>query len=426
MKKDRRAETGDRKVRRENRTANAAAAAIECSEMVTPNAVVLSEVPADGWYLISPYGEFSRPDNDLQVQVFRREQAEEVVRTFNSLAGRAGRYFKNMWHGLGSTGSAPIFEGHADADPKRWRTMNVLAASTELRADDEGLWGLITWNADALARRTQEVGPLKPSPLFWHEPPDDQGRVYPALLESIGLVRFPNIRTAPVWTQNAAPTPPDPTNENNNMTFTEQQVRELCRALGLPESAAAAAVISAATTANAAVATLAERETALTTANAAKAGVDTELATTKSQLTTANASVQTLTSERDTLRTANAALSSQVEVLATGIVSVAEKRGAITPAEREAYKGRLTTANSAAATLTELETRKAMNTTPVEINGNRVDLSTANARVDALQAAVAKRMSDEKIDYDTAFAAVQKDPNFAPLFVAMKDPTRRD
>jgi hypothetical protein len=402
------------------RTANAALE-LECSELISPNAVTLAATPEDGWYLICPYGEFPRPNGD-GVQIFQREQADEVVRTFNSMGGLAGRFFKNMWHGLGRKSTVPAFEGHADADPKRWRTMNVLAEASEVKADADGLWGRISWNAANLAARTQERGPLKPSPIFWHQPPDAQGRVFPALLESIGLVQHPNIRTAPQWTANAASTlDGSPSAETTNKTtdpMNEAQLKELRLSLGLPETADAAACITAARTANAAAQQLTERESTLQTANSAKATLET-------QLSTANASVGTLTTERDGLRTANAALTTEVETLRKGVLDLAEKRGALTPAERPAYEAKLSTANSQAPTLTELQTRKALNTTSVEINGNRIDVTTANARQSALTIAVEGRMKADSCDYDTAYGRVKSDPSFAGLFAAMQDPTKQ-
>ena len=63
----------------------------------------------------------------------------------------------------------------------------------------------------------------------------------------------------------------------------------------------------------------------------------------------------TITTERDTLRTERDASSTANATLITGLLDLAEKKGAITPAERDAYKGKLSTANSAAATATELQ-----------------------------------------------------------------------
>jgi hypothetical protein len=63
-----------------------------------------------------------------------------------------------------------------------------------------------------------------------------------------------------------------------------------------------------------------------------------------------------------------------------------------------------------------------LNTRHIELNGNRLDITTANSRAEALSTVVAKRMADFKEDYDTAFAKVQKDPALKPLFDAMQQP----
>ena len=109
---------------------------------------------------------------------------------------------------------------------------------------------------------------------------------------------------------------------------------------------------------------------------------------------------------------------------------LAQKTGAVTPAERADFDTKLTTANSRETTLAEIigaqgkPARKAMNTQAVEINGTRLDISTANARQDALQTAVGKRMKQDECDYDTAYARVKGDKNFAGLFAAMQDPAK--
>ena len=50
--------------------------------------------------------------------------------------------------------------------------------------------------------------------------------------------------------------------------------------------------------------------------------------------------------------------------------------------------------------------------------------ATANARCAALQRAVRRRMREESIDYDTAFARCFADPALAHITSAMRDPTR--
>ncbi len=371
---------------------------------------------ADGeWALISPYGDHASPDGSY-TQRFSREQAEKVVKTWNSITGTAARAFKNVMHGLGARFSTPVWEGHPETDKQRWPKEKLLAEITDIRTGNDGLEGRVTWNARGATKRA--AGALYPSPLWWHWPPSGEPpSVFPELLESVGMVATPNISSVPAWTQNGAF---DPSSNLASQSEAENQEtktanimdrNKILTLLGLAADATDeqidAALKGVGTTAN-----------ALQTANAAKVGLETQLATANTARAESETKVTALTGERDQLTTANAAL-------VKGVLDLAEKRGAITPAERADFQARVTTANTAAAALTELQTRKAMNTQAVEINGNRIDLSTANARADALETAIAQRMKDGSLTRDQAFAKCQVDPNLAGLFGAMKDPTRK-
>ncbi len=383
---------------------------------------------ADGeWALISPYGDHTAPDGSY-TQRFSQEQADKVVKTWNSITGTAARAFKNVMHGLGAKFTTPVWEGHPETDKQRWPKEKLLAEITDVRTGTEGLEGRVTWNAKGAAKRA--AGPLYPSPLWWHWPPSGEPpSVFPELLESVGLVTTPNISSVPAWTQNAGVYDPflnldsresteGVTDPNHNNTANQMDKKKIIEMLGLGADATddqiEAALKGAGTTAN-----------ALQTANAAKVDAEAKLADATTKLTTANTTISTLTVERDQLKTANSGLSTANEALVKGVLDLCEKRGAITPAERQGFQDRIATANTAEAALTELQTRKAMNTEAVVINGNRVDLSTANARADALEAAIAKRMKDENLTRDQAFGKCQADPTLAGLFGAMSDPTRK-
>jgi hypothetical protein len=420
------------------RTANTAVAespaglVFDCA--TTANA--LPEQLADGWHVLAPFGEFPEPGGRY-VQVFGASQADAMIRSWNSIAGRSFRWLKNVRHRLKPSLSMPIFDAppgacHPDLDPSDWSKLPIVGEVTELRATANAIEGKVLWS-DSARRGDRERGPLHPSINWWHDRPDAAGRVYPEHVESVTLTRTPNIRTVPAWTANAdlsairnpqseiAPTLPGTSPEENQQhtqPMNQEQLNALRKSLGLPETADPAACITAATTANAALATLAERDAALNTANSTVSTLNTERDTLRTQH-------GAITTERDTLKTANTALNAERDAITVGILDVAEKRGIITPAEREAFKTRISTANTAADALKELATRKpAMNTQSVEINGTRLDLSTANARQGALQDAVAKRQKADDCDYDTAYARAKADPNFSALFAAMQDPAK--
>lgn len=394
------------------RTANSAGPRLSAA-VSTANIATLA---SGSWAVIAPYGEHPSPDGSY-VQHFDRDRAEKMVSTWNSITGKAARLFKNMWHGLGPKYSTPVWDGHPETDQKRWPVEKLIAGITDLRAGESGLEGLLTWNAKGASARAK--GPLYPSPLWWHEPAaGDPPTVYPELLESVGLVSTPNISGVPAWTHNANFAGNPQAENQTNDPMNEQQMKELRKALGLPETADAAACITAAITANTSAAQLTERNNALTSANSAK--VDLE-----KNLNTANGQVSALTTERDQLKTTNGALTTERDSLRKGLLDLAIKKGAITPAERETFETKLATANGAEEVVKELPERKAMNTQAVEIRGDRVDVSTANARSSAVKSAVDRLMKDG-LDYDQAYAAVKADPQFAGVFGAMKDPTRKD
>jgi hypothetical protein len=420
----------------------------------------IAEVADGGWAVIASYGEHPSPDGRY-VQHFDRPQAEAVVQTWNSIPGTAVRWFKNLAHGLGLKYSAPVWDGHPDDGGARCSKEKLLAEITDLRTGNDGLEGRVKWNTAGTAARPR--GPLFPSALWWHWPPSGEPpTVYPEVLESVGLVRTPNISGVPAWTQNASALPSpvkcggcgkdfdycarpevamgavacphcgarvdqngnplagNPQAENqtqNNMN--KEQLEALRRALGLTDAADPNACIQAAIAANAALANL-------TTANSAKAEAE-------KTLSTANATIEQLNRERDDIKakhgvltTENSALKTANATLVKGVLDVAEKRGVITPAERGGFETRITTANTAADALKELETRKpALNVTAIELNGNRMDISTANARQTAFDAAVAKRIKDDNCDRDTAFARCLADPALKALTDAMADPTKK-
>lgn len=394
----------------------------EAAEMQLSPAVSTANIAAvaDGdWALIAPYGDHPAP-NGAYVQHFDRGQAEKIVGSWNSISGLALRLTKNALHGRIGKSSAPVWDGHPETDKARWPKEKLLAEITDLRAGDDGLEGCVTWNSKDPARRTP--GPLYPSAWWFHWPPSgDPPVVYPEILASVGLVRQPNISGVPAWTHNARlgdhPLAGDPQAENqNDNIMNEKEIMALRKALGLPESADFSAILTSANAAQAAVATI-------STANSAKADAETKLTTANAKvdqlttdLATANGKVGTLTTERDTFKTANGALTK-------GILDLAEKRGIIAPADRSAFETRIATANTAADAFKELAEKKpALNTTHVEINGNRIDITTANSRQQAFDSAVSKRMKDEGCDRDTAFGKCLIDPALAGLVNAMKSP----
>ena len=259
-------------------TANSAAApAAElcATEITSANAMVSGrEVPADGWFLASPFGDFPAPDGSY-VQSFHEAQAADVISTWNSMPAKTFRFVKNMKHFRKARLTAPIFEAaplreHPDMDHTNWGPLRDLASFDAVRATPAGLEVQVTWNTEHM--QTREEGPLYPSIKWWHNPADASGRVYPAHIESITLTRTPNIRSVPAWTANTPfpGTPPDE-NQNQNMKHRDQ----LIALLGLKTDATDDAIQSSLDAHGAKATTPA---TALTEANSATAQLETSSA----------------------------------------------------------------------------------------------------------------------------------------------------
>lgn len=395
------------------KTANTAEGEMQLSAIMSANAANLAGIADGDWGLISPFGEHPSPDGSY-VQKFSREQADKVVATWNSITGTAARVFKNLWHGLGAKNTCPVWDGHPETDKKRWPITKLLAEITDLRVGESGLEGRLTWNAKGDGARTR--GPLFPSSLWWHWPPaGNPPAVFPELLESVGLVSHPNISGVPAWTHNStlASQMEAQSTQNKESTMLKKLIEKLGLKAEATEDQVTDAVAALQSTAN-------SNAASLTTANAAKADLETQLTTANGKVTALEGEKVGLTTEVANLTTANAALTD-------GILDAFEVAGKITPAQRPEAKAKFT-ANGAqpAAVITELKEKKpAMNTQALELNGKRIDISTANARQAALESAVSTRMKADGVDYSTAFARVQADPEFKQLFEAMSDPTKK-
>jgi len=411
-------------------TANSAD--LRLTAFISSNAPDVSSVADGEWMEIAPYGDFLSPDGSY-VQKFHKEQAEKVVATWNSVTGVFSRLCKNMWHRLGRKTSVPVWDGHPDGDALRWPKESLLAEVTDLRAGATALEGMVSWNT-ANAARTR--GPLYPSPKWWHYPPSGNPRaVYPELLESIGLVPTPNIKSVAAWTANQALDPfasadgsasqeAEAAATVNSQNQTKNHMKKFAIALGLAETATEteidAALMALRNTANSGSGLLSTANATIATLTTERDTAATALSTANAQLAERNTTIGALTTERDGLLGEKGALTTANAALIAGILDVAEKRGLITPAQRPGFLTRLSTANTAADAITELkEGKRKLNVDPVEINGARFDLTTANSRGDAFQAAVRQRMTANKEEYDVAFAGVMKDPKYAPLIAAM-------
>ena len=303
-----------------------------------------------------------------------------------------------------------------------------------LRVGDAGLEGQVTWNAANDDRRTR--GPLYPSAYWWHFPKDALGRVFPELLESIGLVQKPNISAVPAWTANAIldPATAEVLTQPTDITTDTMDRKALAKRLGLSEDATDeqinAKIAELQSTANAAAENIRTANSAresiqgqLTTANTRVTSLEAERGTLSTQLSTATGQVTALTGEKQTLSTANGELVNINKELAAGVVHGFELGGVIPPADRERFTGLLTANATALSTVADLKKKKpVMNVASIQLGADKKDISTANARRKVMEDAVKKRMAELHESYDTAFAACMADPALQGVRDAMAHP----
>lgn len=374
------------------------------SILSAPNAVSVSP-EADGWYQIAPYGEWPTVDGRY-VQVFGREQAEQVVRHFNSAAFRVTRWLSNR--------EVPVFIGHPDIDRKSWPDERKLAVKhRRLEAREDGLWGQAEWNALGLENLANGYWQY-PSPVWLFPKPDGllgkarslfgkpiSNRVFPDLLQSVGLTNFQNTPDARRVTHNAADpggTPTPPTDENDDIMNPE-----LLAALGLDENATVEDAIALVTSLKQATNVAPEKVTAL-----------------EGELAAANAARET----------AETALQAHREVAANAMLDVAIEGGTLTLGERKGWEARFATDYEAAANaLAEIKpsSTAALNTKSVDLPGKSTAApGTARDRIAAVNAAVAAEMQVNGGDYDLAHATVKADPKMLHIFEAMRPATADD
>lgn len=367
----------------------------ESHELAVGTAANVSPIPVDNeWVMISPYGDFP---NACGLQRVTKAHAEEMVTGFNSVLSKLGRLFRGL----------PIYVGHPDAMPERWRDERRLGRVNALEARNDGLYGQVAWNK--LGQENLEEGYyVYPSPA-WHYRETGAGTIEPYSLVSIGLTNTPQIQASRPWTNSD-----NPKTETKKTTMLKWLIEKLVAANVLAKPAddkepteaelqtAVGTLLQNHTTA---INAKADADNKLTAANAAKSTLET-------QLTAANAA-------RDL---ANAAAKKYRELARDGQIAIAINDGRLTPPEKPAFITKFDTDFDTAAT--ELaEKKKAINTERLNLNRTTgADISTPegrkiafNARIDALMAQGCKTLND-------AIAQMRAKPEDAALLKAMEEP----
>jgi hypothetical protein len=322
---------------------------------------------ADGWFKVSPYGEF-RGKTPGRRQRVTFENAKLMESEFNSLLGSLGRKFRGV----------PIYHGHPDVDPTIWTDDRRLGKLTKLEARGDGLWGYAEWNSLGEENKTEGWW-IYPSPRW--DAPHKQPQFTPDRLISIGLTNTPRIAESdPVF--NSLLT-------ENNTLMDPKLIREK---LGLAPEATDEEVLA--------------KLEAVTAAA-------TESAATKTTL-------ETVQTEKDEMANAITGKDREITQLRAAhndsLLDVAEKDTRITPGERAAWATRLNGADRETEINSLAGLTPKLNTKGVDLSHRREDRKTSDDLREQVANSIAKLQKDEGLTYHAAHIKTKKNPAFKTYF----------
>lgn len=324
------------------------------------SACLLNEVQLDerGWALI-PYGDWP---HEMGMQKFHKPEAIRMANSFNDTAGRMRRAICGL----------PIFKGHPDhpvaAIANQYPDKEDKGQIAAVEARDNGLaLKLVLSNAGAeLVRKGWKfISPMWIGQLI-SKVSDSYGVYAPVILQSVGLVAKPNIPSPAL--ANAA------TAANPKTTMDP----EMLKLLGLAVDATPAQISAAIKTLHTNAGTLANEQTAHTTAKTALATAEGKIVTLE------NAATQAKTA----LTEAQTALANERTARINDALDLAVRTGRCTIAERPTWEGRLKTnfieevkvlANAAPKVKTESEIPEMLKTLQKQMEKQIKDDATALA-----------------------------------------------
>lgn len=270
-----------------------------------------NEVTVDerGWAIV-PFGDWP---HELGMQKFHREQAEAIANAFNAIAGRLKRAVCGL----------PIFKGHPDvpalANQYPDKTEKGQIAAVEVRPEGMALKLILSEaGADLVAKGWKFISP------FWLANviavgSDGRKTFAPSVLRSVGLVSKPNIPSPSL--ANAA-------SAANHKTTMDPEMLKL---LGLAENATPAQIVAAIKTLHTNAGSLANEQSAHTTAK-------TALTTAEGKIVLLENAAKTHTTD---LTAAQTALANERKARVDDAVALAIRTGRCLEAEKETWTNRL-------------------------------------------------------------------------------------
>lgn len=363
---------------------------------------VADPVSEDEWIRIAKYGEWRDGSPARVLQVLALENASKMAASFNSLPGRLGRLFRG----------APIYVGHPDCKPDVFTDHRRIGKIVALDARADGLWAKPVWNA--LGQENLREGyHVYPSSVWrFPKPKPGQSKVYPDLFQSLGLTNTPAGDVDPVTFNAEIPDADggetEPTNPQN------EDMKKLYELLKVDEALGEDGLIAAIMGLQEAVATNAKpAEGATTTEEEMVEETDEE----KKQL------ILDLEAEKAKRETAENAVRAMRTAERDRLIGAAVAGGAITEAERTGWTERFDTNHEAARNALEsLQPGTAMNTKPLNLGKGKVATATAQERMAAVNAEVARLQEEKGLSYNAAWNEVANSDEFKPVFAAMAEP----
>lgn len=381
------------------------------------NHVGVDPVSGDKWFKVSPFGTFEASVPG-RYQFFTKEDAEVMVREFNSFRGRLRKLFKGL----------PIYAGHPDVDPENYRDDRRHGKIVALEVREDGLWAQPEWNSLGRENLTEEFR-IYPSPV-WDGERGEKG-FHATRLFSVGLTNSPRIPgSVPVANAKRPGELGEGEEKDSAVNDGSKQKQTMDRTklieqLGLNADATDEEI-------NAAIMKL--QEMAATKVDPTKAEAEAnekekaEAEANEKAEAEANEKAEAEANEKAELA-ANAKISTLKSAVAkaregeiNARLDLAIVEGRITPADRPAHYAAFEKDFESAANALKGCVAK-MNTQPLKVGEAKEAITGESQRRELVANAVQKKLKENpKLDWAGAYKVVKNDPGMKSVFEAMQEP----